>query len=591
MALDAAPATADRPQERPAAVATKAPRFWLPVTLIVVLWAFNIISGWVEMVTFVRFLTRMGVALLFLLIFTVWWLTNRRILWRDRLLGFGALVAGVVVTDLLADDSVGIFGMLLFGVPVVLTVCTLWLLAARKAPPLMRRLGLAVGLLLPLGFLTLIRVNGIDGEQKSDFHWRWVPTAEDLYLAGRKPVVAPDASAPRLQLQAGDWPGFRGPERNSAVHGVKIGTDWEKSPPKLVWRQRVGPAWSSVIVVGDRLFTQEQRGKTEAVVCLDAATGREIWSHEDAVRFWDTVSGAGPRATPTFANGRIYALGARGTLNCLDAITGERQWSHDIAAESGAKVPGWGFCSSPLVVDNLVIVYAGGEADKGLLAYHAETGSPAWTTDAGHSSYSSPQLAALDGEPQVLFLSDRGLMALSPASGAVLWEHRVFAPGAPRILQPQVVGKTQVLTESEGDLGLALVDVSHSEPQWSATQRWASRDLKSSFNDFVVHEGHVYGFDGAIFTCVDLQTGKRRWRDGRYGHGQVLLLADQSLLLIVSETTGEVILVAADPQGHKELGQLQAIHGKTWNHPVIAHGRLYVRNAEEMACYEIGQVK
>jgi outer membrane protein assembly factor BamB len=388
-----------------------------------------------------------------------------------------------------------------------------------------------------------------------------------------------------LSVQPGDWPAFRGPNRDSVVRGAKIATDWQTAPPKLLWRQRVGPGWSSFAVVGDRLFTQEQRGPSEAVVCLEAATGREIWAYEDAASFSDAQAGPGPRATPTFAEGRIYALGATGILNCLDAATGERAWSHDVAADAGAKLPVWGFVSSPLVVKGVVVVSAEGDRQKTLLAYRADSGEPAWTADVGKISYGSPQPASLHGAEQILFLGERGLMALDPATGKIFWEHSVpTGPAMPHSLQPHPLGESQILIAF--DHGATLIDVKRDGEVYTPSQRWTSRALKPTFNDFVVHKGSIYGFDGAIFCCVEVQTGESRWKEGRYDHGQVLLLADQNLLLVISEK-GEAILLAANPEEHKELGRFQAIKGKTWNHPVIAHGRLFVRNAEEMACYEL----
>src|SRR5262249_42252999 len=221
-----------------------------------------------------------------------------------------------------------------------------------------------------------------------------------------------------------------GPNRDGNLRGVRIATDWDAAPPTLVWRRRIGPAWSSVVVVGERLFTQEQLGGGEAVVCLDAASGRTLWSHRDEARHEDVQGGAGPRATPTFADGRIFALGATGILNCLDAATGDRKWFRDIAADAGTKVPMWGFSSSPLVVGNRVVVFAGGDSEKTLLAYRTDSGKPAWSAPAGKVSYSSPQLAPLGDGTQLLFVSDRGLSSFDPSSGAVLWEHPI-PPGNP----------------------------------------------------------------------------------------------------------------------------------------------------------------
>jgi outer membrane protein assembly factor BamB len=561
--------------------------------LIGLFWTSSFVCGWLELTTFERFAARMATIALLVLGFTIWWITNGHYRWIDRLLGISAMVGVGVATAFLTLDTFGPFALVLIGTPYVFTAWVLWLLVARKASAPTRRIGMLGAILLGWAPLTLIRMDGLNGEQQLKLHWRWTPTAEELYLAERAQRNA-DGGDPSIALtepityQPGDWPGFRGPRRDGVVRGVKIATDWKTSPP--LWRQRVGPAWSSIAVVGNRLYTQEQRGQFEAVVCLDADNGREIWVHEDGVRFFETLAGAGPRATPTFHDGYIYALGATGILNCLDAATGELKWSHNIADDSGAKLPQWGFASSPLVVRGVVIVFAGGVDDKGLLAYRAKSGYLAWTAAAGQTSYTSPQPATVEGQDQVLFLSDHGLTAIDPAAGAVLWEHPLSAKGAPRSLQPHPVSRSQILFSSETDLGTALLDVSRDGQSWTATQRWVSRDLMPSFNDYVIHDGFIYGFDGAVFCCVDAQTGERRWKKGRYGHGQVLLLADQPLLLVVTEE-GDAVLVAANPEEHRQLGKFRAIEGKTWSHPVIAHGRLYIRNAEEMACYELDNAK
>jgi hypothetical protein len=176
-----------------------------------------------------------------------------------------------------------------------------------------------------------------------------------------------------------------------------------------------------------------------------------------------------------------------------------------------------------------------------------------------------------------------GLIGVDPASGTVLWQHGLTKGGLFRPIQPHALGKGGILFASESD-GVVLLNIKRDGESWTVSRQWTSRALKPSFNDFVVHDDSIYGFDGNIFCCVDAQTGKRRWKEGRYGHGQVLLLAD--LLLVLSEE-GEVILLKANPAAHDEIGRFKAIEGKTWNHPAIAQGRLYVRNGEEMACYQL----
>jgi outer membrane protein assembly factor BamB len=259
----------------------------------------------------------------------------------------------------------------------------------------------------------------------------------------------------------------------------------------------------------------------------------------------------------------------------------------DLAHDSGAKVPQWGFSSSPLVAAGVVLVFAGGPDGKSVLGYHAASGEPAWSAGEGQLSYSSPHLAHLGGVEQALMATDAGLTSLDPASGTVLWKHAWEAKGMARIVQPALVGDTDVLIGTGMSFGTRRISVRRDGDGWAAAREvWTKTAIKPYFNDLVVNQGHLYGFDDNFFTCVRLEDGKGRWRARGYGNGQVLLLADQGVLLVLSEE-GEVALVAANPERHEELGKFKALEGKTWNHPVIAHGKLYVRNGAEVACFEL----
>lgn len=246
----------------------------------------------------------------------------------------------------------------------------------------------------------------------------------------------------------------------------------------------------------------------------------------------------------------------------------------------------WAFAGSPLVAGDLVVVYAGGETGKGLLAYRAQTGDLVWSAAAGNSSYSSPQLTTISGMPQCLMLHDSGLTSVDMATGKKLWETGVAMKGAPRTGQPRLLEGNKLLVASLGGLGCSLIEVSKNGEQWSTADKWESKALKPEFPDLVVHKGFAYGFDVGIFCCIDLADGKRSWKEGRYGRGQVVLLADQALLLVSTET-GQLVLLAADPTAHRELGSFQAIDGKTWNYPVVRGNRVYIRNAQELACYSL----
>jgi outer membrane protein assembly factor BamB len=587
---DTTPTRADEAVPYSTAEPAPRPKIWPAVLLVGIYWAYVGISTMLDMPTFPKFMSQAGVLLLVIIGFLIWWLLNRRIRGTDRLLVLGCAVAAPVVADFLADETLGPITVM-SGIPVMITAWAAWLLLARNASRPVWRGGLIAVLFLSAASFDLFRMEGLKGEGQADLHWRWSTRPEELYLA-RRQESAPSSSQPTtrtagpLTLRPGDWPGFRGPNRDSIVRGVTTSTDWSSSPPKELWRRRVGPAWSSMAIVDGKLFTQEQRGENEAVVCLDAGTGSELWAHEEPGRFTEALSSLGPRATPTFSDGRIYAQGAAGTLVCLDASTGTKVWSRDVLADCDGRMPDWGVSSSPVVTAGRVIVFGDGRGSKkGLLGYHADSGEVAWEVDAGQYSYSSPHLATIAGREQVLFIGNDGLVAVDPATGATAWKYAASGQ-PPRSLQPTPVADNQLLVPLGMEVATDMLDVSHSGDAVVATKRWSSRNLKPSFNDFVVHDGYIYGFDQSLFTCVELKTGNRKWKQGRYGTGQVLLLADQALLAVVSDK-GQVVLLAAKPDAFEERGEFQAVNGKTWNHPAIAQDRLYVRNAQEMACFDL----
>ncbi|HEY1785314.1 MAG TPA: PQQ-binding-like beta-propeller repeat protein, partial [Pirellulales bacterium] len=357
-------------------------RLWPAIGLIAAYWVSWVGFSFADLTISAHFFTSVIGPGVLLLLFLIWWGTNRGVRWTDRLLGIAAVVGGCVLAVRGMHPSVGFYGALIMALPIGLTIWVVWLMAGGRRSRFVRCWG-AILSLLPIWILFgLTRSFGIDGNLHADMHWRWTPSPEELLIAertraGDKTGVLPIADAAPLTLEPGDWPGLRGKNRDGIVRDLRIATDWSKLPPKQIWRHPIGPAWSSFAVVGSRLFTQEQRDEAEAVVCLDAATGHEIWVHTDHARHWDGQGGAGPRGTPSFADDRIYSLGATGALNCLDAASGKSKWMRNIADEAQAAVPMWGFSGSPLVVGQIVIVYAGGE--KGLLAYRAATGEPAWS--------------------------------------------------------------------------------------------------------------------------------------------------------------------------------------------------------------------
>jgi hypothetical protein len=525
------------------------------------------------------------------LMIAVWWLFFSRAPWSERLgvlvlMSVAAFATRYVVHDSLNSGMIGGILLVFVAIPGLAVALVAGLVASRGLATGRRRAVLLASILIACGTFTLLRTDGIIGGGAAQLRWRWTPTGEQRLLAGTgdslssAPATAMNSDVP---VATREWPGFRGPGRDGIIRHVRIETDWAKSPPVVLWRRPIGPGWSSIAVVGEFLYTQEQRGDDEVVACYQVATGKPVWMHRDAARFYEPAGGAGPRGTPTVHNGRVYTMGATGIVNALDASHGTVVWSRNAQADTGAPPPGWGFAASPLVVDDLVIVAASGR----LVGYETATGAPRWKHTTGGGGYSSPQLITIDGVPQILLLSGGGATSVSPADGTRLWQ--VAGIEGVSIVQPAFASAGDVLVAA-GDMvagvGIRRVAVSRGSSGWTVDERWTSRGLKPFFNDFVVHEGHAYGFDRTILASIDLSDGSRKWKGGRYGAGQLVLLPEQDLLLVLSEE-GELALVNATPDRFTELARFKAIEGKTWNHPVVVGDILLVRNGEEMAAFQL----
>ncbi len=575
------------------------PRLWPALIVVAIQWAALVLPPRLDpggMSAFYGFMINIYFGIGGVLL---WWLFFSRVRWSDVGVGLLAIAVGLAAVWFLGDESLkpmGGFPIIGYVAPIVTTALVVWLGVTPFLSWPVRRAGMVLAILAVCGYYLTQRLDGMNGMFQAAWQPRWRTTDESRFLAERASLAKGvelkiDAGNGPLEAREGDWTAFRGGlARDGALRDVAIETDWTAHPPKLLWKHLVGPGWSSFAVVGDRVFTQEQRGPDEVVVCYHANTGKELWEHKDSARFSEVVGGPGPRATPTFHDGKLYTQGAAGKLNCLDARTGATVWSRDIVADSRSETPTWGFSASPLVVDGVVTVY-GGAAGKAVLAYKASTGEPLWTAGDGDKSYCSTQLSRIDGVDQILISTNTGVLSLEPQKGTILWNHEWnLKGGMARVTQPNVIGSDVLVGTGFGE-GTQRFHVEHSGDTWKTKEVWTSRAVNPYYNDFVVHDNHLYGYDGPFFTCVDLKDGKRKWRHRGYGSGQVLLLPKQSLLVILSEAgddeMSEVALVAATPAEHKQIAALESFKGKTWNHPVIANGRLYIRNGREAACYQL----
>jgi outer membrane protein assembly factor BamB len=349
----------------------------------------------------------------------------------------------------------------------------------------------------------------------------------------------------------------------------------------------VGAAWSGFAVVGQFAVTQEQRGEAECIVAYQLTTGRELWRHRAAARFDTTIAGVGPRATPTIAGNRVLTFGATGLLSCLDLTTGRCLWTHDVLKITGSKLPDWGTTSSPLLVNGLVIVHGGEDAGHSLHAFRVADGSLAWSAAAVDPSYAAPLFVELAGVPQVLAFNHGLITAHDPTNGAPLWS-RPWGNGNVVCSSPVVVSGNRVLFSSGYGYGAELFAVTNQAGRLSAARLWKSPRLKSKFGHVFLRDGCAMGLDDGMFAAIDLADGSLRWKEGRYGHGQGLVVGELYLLMAES---GELALLRPTRDAPNELARFRVFHAKTWNPIAMVDDLLLVRNDQEAACLRLALVQ
>jgi outer membrane protein assembly factor BamB len=401
-------------------------------------------------------------------------------------------------------------------------------------------------------------------------------------VAPAAPLASDSPPVPAVAETTG-WTDFRGARRDGHYTAGPIRTDWTTLQP--LWRQPAGAGYASFVVAGGRAFTVEQRGSDEVAAAYDIQTGRELWTNAWRALFQESMGGPGPRATPTWHDGRVYVLGATGEFRALDAGTGRTLWRTDILADTGADNLQWGMAAAPLVVDDTVVVLPGGDNGQSVVAYDRGSGTRVWAALDDPASYSSPMLVTLAGVRQILTFTATRLVGLSPENGRLLWEFPWETQNGVNASQPLIAGPDRVFISSGYGADAAMVQLAAGAgEQLTVRELWRTNRLNNVFTSSVLHDGFIYGLDEAILTCLDASTGELKWKGGRYGYGQVLLASGH---LIVLTEEGELALVRADPTAHQEITRVPAIEGKTWNHPAMSDGILLVRNIEEMAAFDL----
>jgi len=474
--------------------------------------------------------------------------------------------------------NIVIFGLGCLG---LLFLATWWLTFSRASWRM--RLGVVGVVLLVAGAsAAAFRFRGVTGDFIPIFEPRWV----------REVVIVPPPAEKTADLdQSGrpDFPQYLGPQRNCVLTGgPALARDWVKEPPQVLWRQPIGIGWSGFAIVGNRAITLEQRGEEEAVTCLDVRTGRQLWAYTDPVRFESSFGGNGPRSTPTIVDGRVFTMGGTGLLNCLSLETGAKIWQRNVYADAEGGRPEWGYAGSPLVHEGKVIVSAGKSHERSLWAYRVTDGAVVWREGSQPASYSSPMVATLAGAPQILMFNMIAITAHDPATGAVLWEYP-WGIRQPHVAQPLPVGPDRVVFSSGYGVGSELLEIQRDAAgKFSATRVWKSINFRAKMASFIERAGLLYGLDDGILACVDWQDAKRRWKEGRYGHGQILSVGE---LLLVTAENGEIILLAPTPDAANELTRFRVFNTKTWNPPALSGDLLLMRTDQEAVCLRLPTAK
>lgn len=507
-------------------------------------------------------------------------------LWLPILVLAAAVAAAAWLWNIPTDDlpradrvtgSIGIgllAGLLLFG----------WFLFLSRFGAWPRMTVSILVLALAGGAVASVRDVEFTGDMVPSFRFRWQPSPEELVEASRKGKGQASRDVAIAATQ--DRPVYRWPNWTGVLANETVRVVWEKDPPQAIWRQPVGLGYSAFSIVGDLAVTLEQRRAEEAVVAYDLSTAKERWIHAYPARFSETLGGDGPRSTPTIVDGEVYSLGATGWLTCVSLSDGKKRWATNILEENGVRNLDWGMAGSPLVYDNLVVCNPGNqkgtESSRGVVAYSRATGAPVWKSGKHQASYATPMLADVAGRRQILIFDAAGLAGHDPKSGEELWRTPWESPFLTNAAQPIVYPDGRIFITSAA--GAEMLEISQKDGKYEAAVLWKNRNLKGGYQNPVAHGGHIYGLDEGILVCIEEKSGKRAWKAGRYGHGQLLLAKD--VLVILSEK-GDLALVKADPAQYQELARWKALEGKTWNNPVLAGGYLFVRNHEEMACYDL----
>ena len=387
---------------------------------------------------------------------------------------------------------------------------------------------------------------------------------------------------------AGDWPQYRGPNRDGRSSETGLLKSWTESAPEELWRVPLGSGYSGIAIVGDQVFTMFGAEGSEYAASFDAGSGKELWRFRMGNNFRNQ-QGNGPRATPVVDGGLVFVLGARSKLYALDVSTGQKRWGMDLAKELGARIPEWGTSTSPLVEGQHLIVDVAGRRDHGVVAFDKESGEISWNAGSHRAAYSSPIAVTLGGQRQIILFTAEGVRGISARDGQRLWSSPWTTDWDVNAATPVFVPRSGIFISSGYDTGATLLQIVEEDGAFKVFEVWRNRLMKNHFNSSVLVGGYLYGFDMGTLKCLDARTGEEKWRARRGFSKGSLIYADG--LLIVLGGSGNLGLVEATPEAYRSLASARILAGKTWTMPALSKGVLLVRDFEEMVALRVGKAK
>ncbi len=380
-----------------------------------------------------------------------------------------------------------------------------------------------------------------------------------------------------------DWPQWLGPDRTGISPETGLLTTWASDGPTVVWERALGEGFSGISVAEGRVYTMFSDAEDEFAICLNEATGEEIWRVRTGAKFHERQGGNGPRSQPTVDGERVFVLGTQGGLYALNAKDGKKLWRVDLRDELDSRVPKFGFSTSPLVENDLLLLESGARRGT-FLALDKTTGEVKWASQRDVVSYSSPIAVTMAGIRQVIFVSGEAAVGLSPTDGALYWRFPWHTSYDLNIATPIFVPPDHIFISSGYDHGAALLQIEPLEDGLGVKKVWEHRGMKNHFGTSVLLGDYIYGFDNAILKCIEAKTGKEQWKHRGYGKGS-LIYADGHLIIMSDK--GKLALAEASPEGFREKASAQVLLGTCWTVPTLANGKIFVRDMHKIACLNV----